>query len=116
MKGIYQIPDYKGSLLNCIEQSDYIDMVKIVAGASSAVTIPATARWVIFNATGNFLCRFDDACPADANITDGTAGELNPVVRRLRKANSTLYTTINIYAIQDCVIMLAYYNDRGSNI
>jgi len=109
MKTLYIIPDYKGTPSYGIEQSDYINMYVMNAGDSVVETIPAGAGFALFNATGNFLCRFNTPCPANANITDGSGGELNPVVRRLKDTNSFPYTTINIYAIQSCTIMIAYY-------
>ena len=115
MIGIYVLPDFKGTPLYGIHQSDYIDMVKLNPTESRTITIPTGAMWAVFNATGNFLCRFDAACPADADIADGSAGELNPVLRRLKKQDSSLYATINLYAIQKCVIMIAYYSDKIPN-
>lgn len=69
-----------------LRQSNWIDArVLSPAGAAETFQSPTLARFVLFSANGDFYCKTAPAStvatvPA-ADVTDGTASELNPTMR-----------------------------------
>jgi hypothetical protein len=70
-----------------LRQSNWIDARILGAGAAETFQAPATAKYVLFSANGDFYARIDPAgvaafVPA-GDIVDGSAAELNPAMRQL---------------------------------
>ena len=72
------------------------------------VARPAGAMIIVFSKsspTGNFYCRFDNAVAVPSgDITDGSAGEVNPTMRSLVGA-----TTINLVSDATMNVTLAFF-------
>lgn len=51
--------------------------------SAQTVTVPAKAKYALFNANADFAVRWDGgtAVMPASNVTDGTGSELNPTVR-----------------------------------
>ncbi len=68
-----------------LRQSDWIDARVLAANTAVTFQAPAGARFVLFSADGDFYCRTASASTAaavpTADVTDGTAAELNPAMR-----------------------------------
>lgn len=58
--------------------SDHVQARVLAAGVGGLITVPAGAQYVIFSCTVNFYCRSTTAAVPAADITDGSAAELNP--------------------------------------
>lgn len=80
----------------------------VMTGSSQAVTIATGASVVSFSATGNFYVKWvaagTAAIPA-ANVTDGTASELNPTVR-----NVAGLASFAIIGAAGVVVTVSFYN------
>ncbi len=67
--------------------SDYVEAVVLSANTAVGVTPPANAKYILISATGNFFMRQSAAGTAatvpGATTTDGSANELNPIMRLL---------------------------------
>jgi hypothetical protein len=91
-----------------VQQSDTIYAIVLVANTSQQIAIPTGASFVLFSCSGanDFYMKFVNtaiAVPA-ANIVDGTAPELNPLVRScVGKSN------ISLVSGAGCVVTLAFY-------
>jgi hypothetical protein len=78
----------------------------LAANVSETHTIPTGASYVLFASTCNFyaLPGASAAVPA-ADVTDGTASELNPAAWRL----SSSATQITLIAPTACTVTLVFY-------
>lgn len=86
--------DHKG----CLDYPLYVDARVLAAGTAETVTIPATAKYVVFQCTATpFYVNYQGTAVAPAaDVTDGTASELNPDVRYLGAlANFSIVSTAN---------------------
>ena len=88
-----------------IASSDYIDAAYLTATVEGTATVPARAGLVIMTATADFYFRYGAtvALPAAA-VTNGSAGELNPIMRMVVAAG-----VIHLISPWACVVTLAYY-------
>lgn len=77
--------------------------------ASQQFTPPTDARLVLFSGTGDFYVKIaanpTAAVPA-ADVSDGTASELNPAVRWFNKNSDK----IAVIAAADVVVTMSYYS------
>ncbi len=102
--------EYDGNRQNsgAYPQSDVIYNVALTSGAMKTVARPAGAIIVVFSKsspTGNFYCRFDGTVTVPSgDIIDGSAGEVNPIIRSLVGAS-----TINLISDANMNITLAFY-------
>ncbi len=90
-----------------IRPSKYVDAYVLVADTVQTITIPTGARFALFSCTGDFYVDFAGtlaAVPA-ANITDGSAPELNPAVRSVEG-----YTSFKVIASDAAVLTIGYFN------
>lgn len=85
----------------------YIDARVLAAGVAETHTIPAGVNWVIFSSDcqPSFFARSGAsvAVPA-ADVTNGTAGEMNPSAWRFFGE-----TQISLIAPSACTVTMAFY-------
>jgi hypothetical protein len=88
-----------------IAYPQYVNASVLAAGVAETITVPTGAKVAIFNSTGNFYVNWltTAAVPA-ADITNGSAPELNPVARDIAGLSS-----FSIIAPADCVVTVAYF-------
>lgn len=88
-----------------INQSDHIDAAVLAIDVAEGFTVPAGAKKVLFSATSNFYCSIGGtaAVPA-ADITDGSASELNPSAREVQAGD-----TISLISPSQCIVIMAFY-------
>jgi len=85
---------------------DYVDARVLAAGVEETHTVPADADVVIFSATDDFYVNYDATAAAPSgDVTDGSASELNPVVRDLAGV-----TTMHVIAPATCTITMSFYS------
>lgn len=89
-----------------LRPSDTIDARVLAGTVAESHTVPTGARFVAFSGTGDFYVRYGNtaAIPA-ADVTNGTASELNPGVRMIEG-----HATIGLIAPADCVVTMAFYS------
>ena len=108
MKQLRMLNDgFHESTISLINQSDYIDFAILAADTKEDFTVPALAKAVLFSAIGDFYCLIGPSASASvpaADITDGSAPELNPVAREVVAGE-----TISLIASAGCRIMMAFY-------
>jgi hypothetical protein len=98
-------------IADALVQSDVINARVLAANTVETFQAPAGARIVVFSADGNFYCKIAPtstpaAIPA-ADVTDGSASELNPNVRYLPSeqafisliASATRVVTMQFFAV-----------------
>lgn len=91
--------------LTPIPQSDTINARVLAAGVAEVETVPTGAKCVLLSGTGDFYARHNTAAAVPAaDVTDGSASELNPSAHIVEAAD-----TIGIIAPANCVVTLAYY-------
>lgn len=85
----------------------YVDARVLAANVSETHTIPTGAGFVLFSSTCNFYAKpgASAAVPA-ADVTDGTAAELNPAGWVITGS----MTQITLIAGAACVVTMAFYN------
>jgi hypothetical protein len=68
-----------------LRQANWIDARVLGVATAETFQAPALARFVLFSATTDFYCKIAPASTAAAipaaDVTDGTAPELNPTMR-----------------------------------
>lgn len=88
--------------------SVHVDARVMGIATRESYTLPAGARFVVFSANGDFYAKPNDgssnvAVPG-ADVTDGTAGELNPLIWDVQGV-----TTIGLISPAACVVTMAVY-------
>lgn len=105
MKAFAEQPGTWGVSSSVPYPSDCVMAVFLTAGVPKTVAVPQDANIVMFNATGNIWVRFGAAAAVPtADITDGTAPELNPAGRIV-----TGVASIGLAAATPCVVSLSFY-------
>ena len=92
----------QGQALIGLQAPMWVD-AEVVSTADVPHTVPTGAHYVMFSGTGNFYVRYDAAAaiPAGA-VTDGSAPELNPVLRDIWNVK-----VIHLIAPSSCVVTIA---------
>lgn len=84
----------------------YVDARVLGAGVAEVWTAPANTRFVVFSSNCNFHARPNAAAAVPAaDVSDGTASELNPAAWYF----STPVTTIGLISSTACVITISTY-------
>lgn len=97
-----------------LRQSDWIDARVLAAGVVESFQAPTVAKRVLFSGNGNFYCRITPAANGSAvaaavpaaDVTDGSASELNPAMRVL--PDDTAY--ISLIAPTDTIVTMIFYH------
>ena len=99
----------KNLVVGLVPQSDTIYAIVLAAGVSQQIAIPAGSNRVLFSVSGgnDFYCKFVNAAIAVpvGNIVDGTAPELNPL---LRMCSNKAF--VSLVAGANCVVTMAFYS------
>lgn len=84
----------------------YVNARVLAANVNESATIPTGAKKVIFSGTCDFYARpGGTATVPAADVTDGTASELNPAAWHLDGS----FTTIGIIAASACNVTTSWY-------
>jgi hypothetical protein len=86
--------------------SQWVNAQVLAAGVAETVTVPTGAKVVVFSGNNDFYVNFSGGTAAvpGADVSDGTAAELNPSVRYVYTQGT--FSVISPYA---CIITLSYY-------
>ena len=87
----------------------YIDARDLAASTNETHTVPAGADYVIFSGDGDFYAKPNGAAAVPADVTDGTASELNPVIWDLNGV-----TSIGLISSAARKITLSFYKSKNS--
>lgn len=104
------LDNFNNPLIGGMQQSDTIYAIVLAANTPQYLNVPAGATLVLFSVTGgsDFWMKLGAtaglAVPS-ASITDGTAPELNPLVRQIGRT-----ATIGLVSAAACTVMMAFYN------
>lgn len=97
-----------GQMAFALRQSNWIDARVLAANTAETFQAPAGARYVLFSANGDFYCRIAAASTAAAvpaaDVTDGSAAELNPAMRYVAEVDY-----ISLIAPAATIVTLVYY-------
>jgi hypothetical protein len=87
----------------------YVQARVLAAGVSETITLPAGTRLVIFSSTCNFFAKTgaSAAVPA-ADVTDGTASELNPTAWYYSNA-LTATQDVSVISSTACTVTASAY-------
>lgn len=89
----------------CLPKSSHVDARVLAAGVAEVHQIPANAKYVLFSSNADFYANIGAAAAVPAaDVTDGTASELNPTMRALGTA-----TSIGLIAPTACVITMSFF-------
>ncbi len=84
---------------------DYVDALVLAAGVNEDHTVPTGARHLMFSATVDFYAKKGaTAAVPDADVTGGTASELNPTIWSLDGV-----TAVGLIAPTAAIITLSFY-------
>lgn len=84
----------------------YVDARVLAAGVAEVWTAPANTRFVVFSGNCNFYAKANAAAAVPAaDVTDGTASELNPAAWYF----SSPVTTIGVISSSACVLTISAY-------
>lgn len=88
----------------------YVQARVLAANVAETMTVPAGTQLVIFASTCNFYAKVGNsaAVPA-ADVTDGTASELNPAAWYLAAATTATTNITVITADATCILTAAAY-------
>jgi len=90
---------------NVLGRCDWIDARVLAANTAEAHTVPTGATHVVFSGTADFYVKYGGtaAVPA-ADVTNGSASELNPVAREIRGI-----TSIGLISAATCIVTMCFY-------
>lgn len=101
-------------IFSSLAPSDHVDARSLSSGAAETLTVPDGANFVVFSCTGNFYAAYDTTAAVPGDVADGTAAELNPTIRKLVKADGSIYKTISVITPDSsAVVTAAYYKGHG---
>lgn len=105
MKDFLLIPDANGRESSAIPFAEVVNAYKLTANVAQAIDVPAGANIAVFSCDNDFYAKpgATVTVPA-ANVTDGTAGELNPVARGVGKL-----TQIAVISPVSSTLTVSYY-------
>lgn len=91
--------------------ADYVLARSLAANTAESITVPDGAKYVLFSADNDFYARYDGSAAAVAtDVTDGSASELNPTMRRLvRTSSNTPIISISVISEYATKITAAFY-------
>lgn len=85
--------------------SGHTDARVLAAGVAETHTPPAGANYVLFSGSADFYARPNaDPVVPSSDVTDGSAGELNPTIWSLEGV-----TTIRLIAGVEAIVTLSFY-------
>lgn len=85
-----QIEVVQGNGSFALGEPDYVDARILAANTAETVTTPNDAEFVIFSGNADFYVRYNGtATVPSGDVNDGTASELNPTARHIKKGNGT---------------------------
>jgi hypothetical protein len=93
--------------IGVINQSDFINVAWLIAGAQRNFSAPSEANIVMFSATGSFYCLIGSSAAASipiGNVLDGSASEMNPIAREVLVGDK-----ISLISPVDCKVTMAFY-------
>lgn len=104
LRGIW-VQDIGGQPLMGLNRPQHTDAVVLSANTAKTYTIPTGARYALFSANADFYVDYSGtaAVPAE-DVTDGSAGEMNPVLRSVDGL-----TSISIVSASSCIVTISVY-------
>ena len=97
--------DSNGQNALALPTSTDINGVVLAANIAESITIPAGAKFVLFNATADFYVNFTGTAAVMVDTTDGSGSELNPTIRKLHEDD----TISVISATAGAIVSAAFY-------
>lgn len=95
--------------LFALPQSD-VNAAVLAANTAETITIPSGATHVSFSANTDFYMKFNGtAAVPGADVSDGSASELNPTVRRLLLGDGTAVTSISVISPVAAVVTAMFF-------
>lgn len=97
-------------------QSDFINSKALGISTEESLSSsewPADAAYVAFSSTGDFYMKFNGTAAVATDISDGSASELNPTIRRLLLGDSTAVNKISLIAPAACVVTMSFFQKPG---
>lgn len=90
---------------NVLNACDHIDARVLAANTAEAHTVPTGATHVVFSGTADFYVNYGGtaAVPA-ADVTNGSASELNPMAREIRGI-----TSLGLISASTCIVTMCFY-------
>jgi hypothetical protein len=83
----------------------WIDARVLAASTEEQHTVPAKASHVVFSANNDFYVNYDaTAAVPGADVTDGSAAELNPTVRLVSDV-----TTLHLIAPASTIVTMTFF-------
>ena len=89
-----------------IPTSDSINAVSLTANTAESITIPSGATYVMFSATDDFYANYTTTATVPTDTVDGSAAELNPIVRTLLSSD-----TISVISESTCKVTATFYSE-----
>lgn len=89
---------------------DYTNALSLAASTAESFTVPtgangSKARYVSFASTCDFYANYRTTATVPGDTTDGSASELNPLIRLV----DTSTTTISVISASTCIITASFY-------
>lgn len=103
---LYHAIDGNDERTDAVPPASHIDARVLAANTAESHTVPAGSRIVVFSSTSDFYVNYTTtaAIPA-ADITNGSAPELNPSARILPSS----VTTLSLISPTSCTVTMAFY-------
>ena len=77
-----------GGNVDAVPARTSVNALSLGVSTAETMTIPADSNFVIFSATADFYAKYDGTATVPADVTDGTASELNPTARILKTGDT----------------------------
>lgn len=100
--------DLANDMAFAITPSDCVMSRSLAADTAESITVPTGAGIVVLSATGDFYANWTTTATVPADVTDGSASELNPGVRKVAAG-----ATISVIAPAAARITASFYKAAG---
>lgn len=88
-----------------LDWPDYVLNRTVAASTAESITVPTGAKYVNFSANVDFYANYTTTATVPADVTDGSASELNPTMRGIAGV-----TTISVISASAGQISAAFYS------
>ncbi len=95
--------DHPGNV-DTFKFSSHVDARALGINTAETITVPTKARYVLFSSTGDFYVKKNGTAAVPADVSNGSASELNPTLRSIADVG-----TLGLISPAACVVTMSWF-------
>lgn len=89
--------------------SDFVNNRTLAASVAESIAVPDGALYAVFSANADFYANYTTTATIPADVTDGSASELNPTIRKLQTQAGVAIANISVIAPGATQVNVSFY-------